>query len=76
MRKPAPEKNVSKLLYLFCDEQTMSLGEIDTSKRLYLFRTILKAYPGFKVLYINFDSSGWNNVFRDETMCRSRSIVG
>ena len=61
LRNLTQEKNVSKLLNLYCDEQAMTLSEIDVSKRLCAFRTILKAYSGHKVLNVNFDSSGWNN---------------
>lgn len=69
LRNLTQEKNVSKFLDLYCDEQSMTMSEIDISKRLYAYRTILKAYKGYKVLYVNFDSSGWNNCFRDETVC-------
>jgi hypothetical protein len=68
LRSLAQEKNVAKFLDLYCDEQAMTLSEIDISKRLYALRTVLKAYRGYKVLYVNFDSSGWNNCFRDETV--------
>jgi hypothetical protein len=67
-RNLAQEKNTAKFLNLYCDEQSMTMGEIDISKRLYAYRTILKAYSGYKVLYVNFDSSGWNNCFRKETV--------
>lgn len=69
LRNLTQEKNVSKFLDLYCDEQSMTMSEIDISKRLYAYRTILKAYKGYQVLYVNFDSSGWNNCFRDETVC-------
>lgn len=68
MRSLAQEKNMAHFLSLYCDEQAMTMGEIDISKRLYALRTILKAYHGYRVLNINFDSSGWNNCFRDETV--------
>lgn len=68
LRNLAQEKNMATFLDMYCDEQAMTLGEIDISKRLYALRTILKAYRGYKVLYVNFDSSGWNNCFRDETV--------
>ncbi|APG78831.1 RNA-dependent RNA polymerase [Wenling chuvirus-like virus 2] len=68
MRNLTQEKNVAKFLDLYCDEQSMTLSELEISQRLYSLRTILKAYKGWKVLYINFDSSGWNNCFRDESV--------
>jgi len=68
MRNLTQEKNVAKFLDLYCDEQAMTMSEIEISKKLYSFRSILKAYSGHRVLYVNFDSSGWNNCFREETV--------
>lgn len=68
MRSLTQEKNVAHFLSLYCDEQAMTLGELDISKRLYAIRNIGKAYKNHKILNINFDSSGWNNCFRDESV--------
>lgn len=68
MRTLTQEKNVAHFLSLYCDEQAMTMGELEISKRLYSIRSLHKAYTGHRILNINFDSSGWNNCFRDETV--------
>lgn len=63
----AQEKTAMEYLDLFCDEQAMTLCELDLVKRLYAFRCFIDAYPQHEVLYIMVDASTWNNYFRRET---------
>lgn len=60
--------NVKHFLDMYSDEQAMTLGELDISKKLYAFRNLKAAYKGYQVLYINLDCSAWNNAFRHETV--------
>lgn len=60
--------NVKHFLDMYSDEQAMTLGELDISKKLYAFRNLKAAYKGYEVLYINLDCSAWNNAFRHETV--------
>ncbi|API61887.1 RNA-directed RNA polymerase [Mos8Chu0 chuvirus] len=63
----AQEKTAMEYLDLFCDEQAMTLSELDLVKRLHAFRCLKDAYPLHEVLYIMVDASKWNNHFRRET---------
>lgn len=65
--------NAKHFLDMYCDEQAMTLGELDISKRLYAFRNLKVGYSGYEVLYINLDCSSWNNAFRHETVS---TVVG
>ncbi|AJG39060.1 polymerase [Wenzhou crab virus 2] len=60
--------NAKHFLDMYSDEQAMTLGELDISKKLYAFRNLKAAYKGYEVLYINLDCSAWNNAFRHETV--------
>ncbi|UHM27703.1 MAG: RNA-dependent RNA polymerase [Fushun oxya chinensis chuvirus 1] len=62
------EKNVKRYLDLYCNEQAMTLSELDILHRLNSFRSIGLAYPGYKPLYIVLDASAWNNHFREDTV--------
>nr|QHA33913.1 RdRp [Atrato Chu-like virus 1] len=64
----AQEKNAMAYLDLFCDEQAMTLSELDIVQRLFAFRSLIDAYPRHVVLYIMVDASKWNNHFRRETV--------
>lgn len=64
----AQEKTAMEYLDLFCDEQAMTLSELDLVKRLFAFRCLKDAYPQHHVLYIMVDASKWNNHFRRETV--------
>uniref|UniRef100_A0AB38ZJL6 RNA-directed RNA polymerase n=1 Tax=Crocidura lasiura chuvirus TaxID=3139462 RepID=A0AB38ZJL6_9VIRU len=61
------EKNMAHFLDLYCDQQAMTLSELEISKKLYAFRTLERAFTNHTKLMISFDASGWNNRFRHET---------
>lgn len=63
----AQEKTAMAYLDLFCDEQAMTLSELDLVKRLFAFRCLVDAYPQHEILYVMVDASKWNNHFRRET---------
>nr|UYE93852.1 MAG: RNA-dependent RNA polymerase [Hattula chuvirus] len=63
----AQEKTAMSYLDLYCDEQAMTLSELDLVKRLFAFRCLTDAYPRHEVLYVMVDASKWNNHFRRET---------
>lgn len=67
-RTLAQEKNVMHFLEEYSDEQAMTLGELEIVKKLYALRCVNLAYKGYIPLYINIDSSKWNNRFRHETV--------
>uniref|UniRef100_A0AAT9J9Z8 RNA-directed RNA polymerase n=1 Tax=Blattella germanica chuvirus 1 TaxID=3133478 RepID=A0AAT9J9Z8_9VIRU len=67
-RALAQEKNVMHFLEEYSDEQAMTLGELEIVKKLYALRCVKMAYKGYTPLYINIDSSKWNNRFRHETV--------
>lgn len=71
LRCLAQEKNVMHYLDLYCDEQAMTLSELELLKKLYALRTIAKAYPKHKPIYISVDASKWNNHFRSATVDRA-----
>lgn len=62
------EKNVMRFLDEFSDEQAMTMSELDLLRRLRAFRSLYKAYPGYKIVYVVIDASKWNNRFRDLTV--------
>lgn len=68
LRCLAQEKNVMNYLDLYCDEQAMTLSELELLKKLYALRTIAKAYPKHTPIYISVDASKWNNHFRSATV--------
>jgi hypothetical protein len=65
LRGVSQEVNVKHFLDLYSDEQVMTLSELEICRKLNAVRNILKAYVGYRVLYINIDASKWNNRFRD-----------
>lgn len=65
-RALAQEKNAMRYLDEYADDQAMTLSELDLAKKLFAFRTLLKAYPGFTRINILVDSSNWNNRQRHE----------
>ncbi|AVM87272.1 L protein [Guangdong red-banded snake chuvirus-like virus] len=62
------EENVKHFLDLYSTDQSMTLDNLGLIKRLYSFRTLNKTYKNWRVLYINFDVSGWCANFRHETV--------
>lgn len=68
MRGLAQEKSVMQYLDMYCDEQAMTLSELELARNLYAFRRIKQAFTKHRVLYINLDASAWNNHFRRETV--------
>ncbi|QHX39760.1 RNA-dependent RNA polymerase [Herr Frank virus 1] len=62
------EENVKHYLDEYANDQSMTLDNLGIIKRMYSFRNLKRAYPGWKILYINFDVSGWNSNFRHETV--------
>lgn len=64
----AQEKNAMKYLDEFSNEQAMSLGELELTRRLHAFRRLNLAYHCHKIMYVNMDASSWNNHFRAETV--------
>jgi hypothetical protein len=67
-RSLAQEKNVMHFLDMYSDEQAMTIGELEQIKKLYAFRVLGRAFPGYKPLYINLDASSWNNKFRHDVV--------
>jgi hypothetical protein len=67
-RSLAQERNAMRFLDIFSDEQAMTLGELELTKKLYAFRVLCKAYPGYRKISILVDSTGWNNKQRDEAV--------
>lgn len=65
-RALAQERNAMRYLDEYSNDQAMTLGELDLTKKVFAFRTLLKAFPGFKKINILIDSSSWNNMQRDE----------
>lgn len=62
------EKTMMEYLDLYCDEQAMTISELQLAQRLYSFRNLHKAYPKHRVIHIMVDASKWNNKFRKETV--------
>ena len=62
------ESNAMHFLDNYCRDQTMTLDSLQLAKRLQKFRTLKKVYKGWRVLYVNYDVSGWCSNFRDETV--------
>jgi hypothetical protein len=62
------EKNVMEFLDKYCDEQAMTLSELDLIKKLWAFRNLEKTFPGHEKIVINVDGKAWNNHFRKETV--------
>ncbi|APG78818.1 RNA-dependent RNA polymerase [Wenling chuvirus-like virus 1] len=58
------EYNSAKFLNKYSDEEAMTLSELTLLRKLYAFRHMDRAYPGFKEIIINVDASAWNNRFR------------
>nr|QXV86378.1 polymerase [Chuviridae sp.] len=67
-RSLSQEKNAMKFLELYCDEQAMTLSELELARRLIAFRRLRMAYKDHTILYIVVDASSWNNHFRRETV--------
>lgn len=67
-RRLVQEENVMQYLDLYSNEQAMTLGELEITRKLMALRRIKTAYPGYTPLYIVIDSSSWNNRFRDVTV--------
>uniref|UniRef100_A0AAT9JN67 RNA-directed RNA polymerase n=1 Tax=Nasutitermes takasagoensis chuvirus 1 TaxID=3133479 RepID=A0AAT9JN67_9VIRU len=67
-RSLAQERNSMRFLDLFSDEQAMTLSELELVKKLYAFRTLQKAYPGYTKINLLIDSKSWNNMQRDEAI--------
>jgi len=67
-RSLAQEKNAMKFLEYYCDEQAMTLSELELSRRIIAFRRLRLAYRDHHILYIVVDASSWNNHFRSETV--------
>lgn len=68
MRCLAQEKSVMTYLDKYCDEQAMTLNELDLARRLLAFRRLNKAYTNHYILNIVLDASSWNTRFRDATV--------
>nr|QPB73971.1 RdRp [Hymenopteran chu-related virus OKIAV147] len=68
MRCLVQEKACMKYLELFSDEQAMTIGELDLSKKLHAWRKLSLLFKGHTVLYLNLDASSWNNAFRNEVI--------
>ncbi|UHK03098.1 MAG: RNA-dependent RNA polymerase [Sanya chuvirus 2] len=68
MRSLIQETNTAHYLDLFSSEQAMTLDELDILQKLVWFRRIKRAYKAYTPLYLVIDSSGWNNMFRHETV--------
>nr|WET19885.2 MAG: polymerase [Freshwater turtle neural virus 1] len=62
------EENVKHFLDAYSEDQAMTLDNLSLVKRMYTFRNLKKVYRGWRVLYINFDVSGWCANFRHETV--------
>ncbi|AVM87275.1 L protein [Wenling fish chu-like virus] len=62
------EENTKHYLDLYGMDQSMTLDNLGLIKRMYTFRNLTASYKGWKVLYINFDVSGWCANFRHETV--------
>nr|UVF58767.1 MAG: L protein [Salarius guttatus piscichuvirus] len=67
-RSCVQEENVKHMLDLYFEDQAMTLDNLSLVKRLYTFRNLATLYKGWRVLYINFDVSGWCGNFRHETV--------
>ncbi|APG78770.1 RNA-dependent RNA polymerase [Sanxia atyid shrimp virus 4] len=67
-RGKVQEEAVMSFMSDYVQDQSMTLDDIGLMHRLYSFRHLLKAYKGWKVLYVNFDVSGWCSNFRHETV--------
>lgn len=62
------EKNATKYLTMFSDEQAISRSEIELARKIYSLLRLKEAYTAHRIFYINFDASGWNNKFRNGTV--------
>nr|WPV62263.1 MAG: RNA-dependent RNA polymerase [Wufeng shrew chuvirus 6] len=62
------ELNAADFLHKYSTEEAMTLGDHELTKKLLAFRNMKKAYPGYKSIIINVDSSSWNNRFRHEAV--------
>lgn len=67
-RALAQEHNCMRYLDDFCDEQAMTLSELQIAHKLNSFRNLWRAYRGYDVLYIVIDAKKWNNHFRAESV--------
>ena len=67
-KKTVQESNAMHYLDNYCKDQTMTLDSLQLAKRLQKFRALGKVYQGWRILYVNFDVSGWCSNFRDETV--------
>lgn len=68
MRALIQEMNTAHYLDLYSPEQAMTLDELDILHKLLNFRRIDRAYKSYTPLYLVIDASGWNNMFRHETV--------
>nr|WPR16563.1 MAG: RNA-dependent RNA polymerase [Hemiptera chuvirus 2] len=68
MRCLIQEMNTANYLDLYSNEQAMTLDELGILHKLLNFRRIHKAYKAYTPLYLVIDASGWNNMFRHETV--------
>lgn len=67
-RGKVQEEAVMNFMNDYVMDQAMTLDDIGLTNRLYKFRNLLDAYKGWKVLYVNFDVSGWCSNFRHEAV--------
>lgn len=62
------EENSRHFLDLYSSDQAMTLDNLGLIKRLHAFRSLSRLYQNWRVLYINFDVSGWCGNFRHATV--------
>nr|UIW13702.1 MAG: RNA-dependent RNA polymerase [brine shrimp chuvirus 1]UIW13708.1 MAG: RNA-dependent RNA polymerase [brine shrimp chuvirus 1]UIW13709.1 MAG: RNA-dependent RNA polymerase [brine shrimp chuvirus 1] len=67
-RRIVQEKNSKRYLSMYVPDQAMTTTELELARKLMGFRRLEEAYPGYKAIFINIDSSKWNSKFRDEAV--------
>nr|UIW13713.1 MAG: RNA-dependent RNA polymerase [brine shrimp chuvirus 2]UIW13714.1 MAG: RNA-dependent RNA polymerase [brine shrimp chuvirus 2]UIW13715.1 MAG: RNA-dependent RNA polymerase [brine shrimp chuvirus 2] len=67
-RRVVQEKNTKRFLAMYVPDQAMTTSELELARKLMGFRRLEEAYPGYKAIFTNIDSSKWNSKFRDETV--------
>ncbi|AJG39070.1 polymerase [Wuhan louse fly virus 6] len=62
------EYNTAGILHDYSSEHVMTLDELGLAKKLLAFRSMAKAYRGYRMLILSVDASAWNNAFRGEAI--------
>nr|UEP18257.1 MAG: RNA-dependent RNA polymerase [Chuviridae sp.] len=67
-RSIVQEYNTATILHEYSSEHVMTLDELGLAKKLLAFRSMSKAYRGYRMLILSVDASAWNNAFRGEAI--------